>query len=321
MQITGDAIPRRRILLRSFRLVYAAAYVFAVLMSFPSVQPAVFLISFCLLCFNPDSKLQKILFLATPVLLGLKLPYFSISLCWLLIVQLLLGWLLLDRGSRCQSHENLPPATRIAMFGWCISWLVLTADATASTRCSQWHDWDPDRCVVCLGDSLTDYGYPDTLRQSIDLPVADFGFDGIETRDGVKLIPEIDRAHPQIVVIELGGHDYNKGKPRAEAERNLRTLIEHFQGRQVAVVLVEIPRGFISDPYFGLERQLAREYDLELIPDTLIRRFIFWSPIAPPGIWCPRDWHLSSDGLHPNQAGNALFAKSVQTAIDRIGSR
>ncbi len=42
---------------------------------------------------------------------------------------------------------------------------------------------DPERPVVCLGDSLTDYGYPEVLAGKIKLPVEDFGFNGYTTDD------------------------------------------------------------------------------------------------------------------------------------------
>jgi hypothetical protein len=61
-----------------------------------------------------------------------------------------------------------------------------------------------DRPIACLGDSLTDYGYPQELAKLISVPVADFGVDGIKTDDGIKMIPKILAANPQLVVIELG---------------------------------------------------------------------------------------------------------------------
>ena len=81
------------------------------------------------------------------------------------------------------------------------------------------------------------------------------------------------------------------------------------------MVIVEIPRGFVSDPFFGIERELAAKFDLQLIPDTIVRRFVFFSPIVPPGIWLDPKHHLSVNGLHPNQRGQIEFAKIVADAI------
>ena len=175
------------------------------------------------------------------------------------------------------------------------------------------------RPIACLGDSLTDYGYPQQLEKILAVPVADFGFDGITTDDGIELIPQILAADPQAVVIELGGHDYNGAKKsRAATRENLRTLITAFRDQGIVVVLVEIPRGFVCDPYDGLERELSGQYDLQLIDDSIIRSFIFYSPVMPPGMWLDASSHLSDDGLHPNELGNIRFAIVVGRSLQKI---
>jgi hypothetical protein len=83
------------------------------------------------------------------------------------------------------------------------------------------------------------------------------------------------------------------------------------------VVLMEIPRGFLTDPYAGVERELARQYDLELISDSAIRQLVLFSPYAPPGMWINGN-HLSDDGLHPNSRGNEHLANRVARSLSRI---
>ncbi len=108
-------------------------------------------------------------------------------------------------------------------------------------------------------------------------------------------------ANPQVVVIELGGHDFLTGGIQGTTKANLQKIIDATSDIGAEVVLVEIPRGFIIDPFNGLERELAQENDLQLAPDTAIRNLVLWSPFAPPGIWCDPATHYSNDGLHPNQ--------------------
>lgn len=191
-----------------------------------------------------------------------------------------------------------------------VTWAIWLVHHHVGTSGSGTTD-NPNGPVVCLGDSLTDFGYPDNLKILIQQPVADFGFNGFTTADGLKLVPEIVELKPSVVVLELGGHDYNTGASRALAETNLRHMIESFENAGASVVIVEIARGIINDPWFGLERQLAREYDLDLIPDTMIRRLAYWSPLLPPGSFVSDSWRLSEDGLHPNDAGNQMMAKKV----------
>ena len=171
--------------------------------------------------------------------------------------------------------------------------------------------------VVCLGDSLTDYGYPEELQKLIYNPVLDYGRDGITSEDGLKLVDEILAHRPRVLVLELGGHDYNQGRSRLQTWQNLSTIVERCQARGVLVILVEVPRGFVRDPFRGIERQLSRRYDLTLVSDTLIRQFILFSPICPPGIWLPDEQHLSRDGLHPNENGNRLFARTIADVLAR----
>ena len=257
---------------------------------------------------------------AWPWLLGItavlvtKRPGFTVELFVLLCV--LLGLALIDWRRR--TNENQTSRKRDLAIGVC----TLVA-ALLFFEITRWHKTNPsekhildDRPIACLGDSLTDFGYPQDLEKLLTVPIADFGVDGIRTDDGIKMIPEILATAPQIVVIELGGHDYNGDKKtRSETKQNLETLIESFKNAYVNVVLVEIPRGIIYDPYDGLERELSAKYDLKLIDDSLIRGLIFNSPILPPGMWLDRSRRYSDDGLHPNKLGNKYFARVVARAL------
>lgn len=189
-------------------------------------------------------------------------------------------------------------------------------------RCDHAVQLDPDRPVVCLGDSLTsgllpDRGYPDVLQQKIKPPVLNFGQSGMATQGGLNRIARLQQANPQVVIIELGGHDFLQGRSRAETKKNLEQLILACQAMKAEVVLMEIPRGFMTDPFAGLERQLADEHDLELVPDSAVRQLVLWSPISPPGMWIAGS-HLSDDGIHTNARGSRFVAQLVADALVRM---
>ena len=80
---------------------------------------------------------------------------------------------------------------------------------------------------------------------------------------------------------------------------------------------MEIPRGFMFDPFASLEREIAYEQDVQLVADTAIRQLVLWSPIAPPGMWFP-DTQLSDDGIHSNARGSKAMAEYVAEALEAM---
>lgn len=219
---------------------------------------------------------------------------------------------------RLQPAGRHSAATYAGLIGGWACWLFFTV---GWNRTSQPMHETTERAapVVCLGDSLTlnedrTGGYPQVLQTLLDRPIVNLGQPGITTAEALPKLDELNRLQTGIVVIELGGHDFLKGKPRAEAKKNLEQMIAVSRGLGAEVILFEIPRGFIHDPWWGLEREIAREQQVTLIPDGVIRSFVLYSPFAPPGIWTGGPY-LSDDGLHPNKNGNAVMAKAVARAI------
>ena len=198
------------------------------------------------------------------------------------------------------------------------AWLIAMIDLQQAIHTSRRPSLESKRPIICLGDSLTAYGYPDKLAMRLAVPVVNMGRDGISTTDGLEMLPAIQELHPLAVVLELGGHDFLLRHGEAACQQNLETLIAGCQSVGAEVVLLEIPRGIVIDRFRGLERRLASRHDLELISDSVLRRFVLFGPYGPPGMWLPPEWHLSDDGLHPNVVGNELLADEVRDALVRI---
>ncbi len=251
------------------------------------------------------------------LIIAIKRPGYTAEFWLLSTLFIVVAWV------QWRAVQRKPPSLEFKRLA--IYTLVLIA-ATTTYSVARWSGANTSRQVIlderpiaCLGDSLTAYGYPQELEKLISVPVADFGMDGIKTDDGIKMIPEILATNPQLVVIELGGHDYNADKkPRSVTAANLSKIIGAFLERDISVILVEIPRGFVSDPYDGLERQLAAKHDLQLIDDSVIRSFVYNSPIIPPGMWLDPSRRYSDDGLHPNKSGNEHFAHVVSQSLGRV---
>jgi len=173
---------------------------------------------------------------------------------------------------------------------------------------------------VCIGDSITSgtqsYGdYPSVLAELLTVEVLNYGKPGITSENALRSIDKIRDSNPQAIVIEIGGHDFMQGKSRESVRKNIQQLIDVANEIDAVVVLFEIPRGLVRDPYYGLERELASQHHLKLVADTAIRKLAFFGPDAPPGRWLKDDQRLSYDGIHPTDNGNKMLAEKVANAL------
>lgn len=250
---------------------------------------------------------------------------------WLFVFAALMAGLVTWRSGRIASPApRTSRANRVTIACLAIVWLAWAGLAWDWQRGS--HANRPispldRRPIICIGDSLTSYpphgGYPKVLGRLVSVPVINLGAPGITSAEALKQVPKLTAMRPQAVVIELGGHDFLKDtswlktKSRAATKRNLEKLIDAARSVNAEVVLIEVPRGFIVDPFAGLERELAREHDLELISDAAIRNLVLWSPYCPPGAWTGGPY-LSDDGLHPNERGDEYLAGVVVKSLLRL---
>lgn len=202
-----------------------------------------------------------------------------------------------------------------------IAWGCLLVEWHAIENTGRTSQFD-SRPIVCIGDSLTegmlpDHGYPEQLKTMTTAPIVNLGFSGISSTQGLGQMERVLSHDPQLVIIELGGHDFLKGHGRQTAKENLVKMIQLSRDAGAEVILMEIPRGFIFDPFASLEREIAFENDVQLVPDTWLRQIVIFSPVAPPGKWLP-DWQLSDDGIHSNPKGSKAIAKRVADAIRAV---
>jgi lysophospholipase L1-like esterase len=243
-----------------------------------------------------------------------------LALVGLMLVLLALGVWIARRG-RPALWRRFAWLSAIALW---FGWGVMAVDWYAAAHCRHPVAMRGNRPVVCLGDSMTSQGsmlggYPNDLRKLVSLPVVDMGINGIAAAQVARShLPELVSHNPQVVVIELGVHDFIHGDSRAATKAALKKIIDAARRLGAEVVLMEFPRAPLSDPYWGLEREIARQEDVELVPDTALRTIFLHSPILPPGSWLGRPYLTDDWGIHPNAAGNRLLAESVAAALDRL---
>lgn len=240
---------------------------------------------------------------------------------WLLMVSLIMPVIFCCLAKRKIIKIAPLPAHRCFAV---LAWLALLAFAYSQIQSvgSRPVTTNPDGPIVCIGDSLTSGvnpygGYPNVLAGQVDTEVINHGREGITTEKGVKMLAAVRALKPRAVIIELGGHDYLTGASRSTTASNLEQIIVACQQMGAVPILMEIPRGAISDPYFGIERALAAKHQIPLIQDTPIRWLVYRSKPAPTRwlfFWAPP---LSDDGIHPNDQGNGVLADYVAGCLRR----
>jgi lysophospholipase L1-like esterase len=297
-------------------IVLASATIVASLLTFPAALPwmiCVWLALHTLAVHRGRSEWIPLMICCAVVVA--KRPDWSLSLSTLVLSMAAVALVRAIVNATQSRRKSILSWSGVATLWIVWAWFAFDyAEAARMARPAR-HEAGP---IVCLGDSLTAFGYPRALAAKLSVPVIDLGISGCTTTRALELIGRMQAAKPHVVIVELGGHDFLQGHSRAATAANLRKIIEAGQSIDADVILVEIPRGFMTDPFRGLERELARKYDLELIPDTLIRKLVIWSPYSPPGMWCNATTHLSDDGLHPNDRGIAHLAEGVAATLIRM---
>ena len=118
------------------------------------------------------------------------------------------------------------------------------------------------------------------------------------------------------MVIELGGHDFLNDNTRAETKANLKTIIDASRKMGAEVVLMDIPRAFISDPFWGLEGESRGKKTSSRSPTRRCGPFFFTARYFRPAVWRGEPYLTDErETPDPNAAGNEILADSVAAAL------
>ena len=173
-----------------------------------------------------------------------------------------------------------------------------------------------DRAViVAFGDSLTsgpglrpDQTYPALLEQRIagegrDYRVVNAGVTGDTSIEALRRFAGALVPGTKIVILAIGANDGLRGVPVAALERNIASMIEQAQSRDIGVLLCQMDAPPIEGLGYTIEfhrvyTRLADRYKVPLVPFFLL------------GIVGNGDWDLD-DTLHPNAAGHRVIADTI----------
>jgi lysophospholipase L1-like esterase len=171
-----------------------------------------------------------------------------------------------------------------------------------------------DAVILAFGDSLT-YGtgasetesYPAQLEILIGHPVVRAGVPGEVTAQALERLPaELAEHAPRLLLLCIGGNDFLRRLGNAQAERNVRAMIELARRRGIAVLLIGAPEpGLLPSPpafYASVAKDLRVPYEGEVITEVL------------------KDTRLKSDPIHPNAAGYRLIAERIAERLKKTGA-
>jgi len=172
----------------------------------------------------------------------------------------------------------------------------------------------PDAVILAFGDSLT-YGtganetesYPAQLERLVGRRVVAAGVPGEVTAQALARLPAaLDEYAPRLLVLCIGGNDFLRRLGNAQAEHNVRAMIELAKGRGVAVLLLGTPEpGLLPSPpafYAALAKEERIPYEGSVIAEVL------------------KDTRLKSDPIHPNAAGYRVIAERVAATLRNSGA-
>lgn len=147
--------------------------------------------------------------------------------------------------------------------------------------------YSASKTVLVLGDSLSaEYGLArgtgwvalleQRLQQKkIDARVFNASISGETTSGGkTRLGDLLNKYHPDIVVIELGGNDALRGLALGASEANFRDMIAMSRKAKAKILLVgmQIPPNYgreYTEKFFAIYAKLAKESKSELVPFLL----------------------------------------------------
>jgi acyl-CoA thioesterase-1 len=180
--------------------------------------------------------------------------------------------------------------------------------------------------VLVLGDSLS-AGYGIRLEQgwvsllASRLQASGYGYRVVnasesgETSGGAlaRLPRTLEKQHPAVVIIELGGNDGLRGLPIRDVRSNFDSLIRLSirAGAKVLLIGMRIPPNYgpaYTRSFHDMYGELAAEHKVPLVP-------FFLDGIALD------DSLMQEDGLHPNAAAQPKLLEQVWPRLVPLLSR
>jgi len=125
-----------------------------------------------------------------------------------------------------------------------------------------------------------------------------------------RIVPLLQRHHPDILIVELGGNDGLRGLPLTEMYDNLDHIITASLHRDIQVVLL----GMRLPPNYGP----AYTRNFQNVYQRLANKYhVAWVPFLLAGLENQRDL-FQADGIHPIAAAQGVMLDNVWPVLQTL---
>jgi acyl-CoA thioesterase-1 len=149
--------------------------------------------------------------------------------------------------------------------------------------------------LAVIGDSVTaglnakDVTWPRVLAETGSCIVWDASQQGATVKSASQQLTRLD-GRGDALVIEIGGNDLLEGLPLDQFAEGFETLLSAARPQYRTIVMLELPLPPFSNRYGIVQRRLARQFEIPLIPKREFARVLTASCSTVDGI------HLSDRG-------------------------
>lgn len=197
--------------------------------------------------------------------------------------------------------------------------MPLACLAVISILCEFLYYWGPEfpaspTSIAIVGDSVTaglndgEETWPKQTAQESNLRVFDASQPGATLKSAVQQVELLNAVEADVLVLEIGGNDLLEWLPVADFEQNLERLLAATQSQRRPVVMFELPLPPLAVRYCEVQRRLASDFHVRLIPRRHFLRVL------------TRDGS-TVDGIHLSKLGQTRLMELVRKLLKVAGPR
>jgi acyl-CoA thioesterase-1 len=162
--------------------------------------------------------------------------------------------------------------------------------------------------VVIFGDSVTagigeeSETWPQILTREKRVVIQDHSRPGATVASVLKQASNTS-VPDGIVILEIGGNDVLGSTPVAQFHRDLNALLEQLASPSRQIIMFELPLPPLSNSFGRVQRQLAKQYNVKLIPKRIFARVLTAD-------------NATLDSIHLSQDGHQQMADAVWEVVE-----